>query len=386
MLETQDFVYMPFFIDFRGRRYYNGVISPTNFKLMRFLIHFGLYTKEELRVVMERNIKSKSFGYLKKFFPYMEKHESSFSLLNGYQIDFDDKNYLKAIVINSLISIGILFKSEILKNKINEVANYEISIDEFFNLGLSKFLNSKTVNNCLSWEDELILERHFFIIDGNFDIYTKIPVSFDFSCSGHQINFLYATFENFNDYEKINITGFDKACDTYTYIINIFTETIKQLYCAQSNNKLNELYKLQPGLTKQNLIKLYEISLKNPDASFIQVDLKKTIKEYYTINLKHIFENERELSFLLESFTRSRLKRAIMTTQYNCSLRSFLDYTAVSFTTSEDRKYFKKNESKLNTLLKIFYHFCNNFNNFNRLRVLNDGDSLKILMQKNQYR
>lgn len=386
MLNNQDFVYITFFIDFRGRKYFNSIISPTNFKLMRLLLHFGTYSKKELNEMLDRNVKSKSFTYLKKFFNEIDKRADSFNLLKKYQYNFDDKNYLKAIISNTLISIGILFKNDLLKIQVNKQKNYEISMDTFFNAGLDKFLNKKTLINNLDWEEKLILERYFMIIDGDCDIYTKIPVPFDFSCSGHQINFLYSIFENVDDYEKINVKGGDKACDTYTYIITIFSEIIKNLYDAPVNNDLFILYKLHPDLSKQNLIKLYEIAKKNNNTDFIKINIEQLIKEYYTLVIHDNFKNKEELLSLLKCFTRSYLKRAIMTTQYNCSLRSFLDYIFASFKSVTDKKYLKNNEFKLKIILKIFYYFCNNFNNFDKLKTLNDKESLKLKMKKKNYR
>jgi hypothetical protein len=48
-------IYIPFFFDFRGRLYYNSLIGPTNLKYIRYAIHYGEYTKEEINNIDENN-------------------------------------------------------------------------------------------------------------------------------------------------------------------------------------------------------------------------------------------------------------------------------------------------------------------------------------------
>jgi DNA-directed RNA polymerase len=41
VFKEEDKIYFPFYFDFRGRKYYNSPIGPTQNKCLRFIYHYG---------------------------------------------------------------------------------------------------------------------------------------------------------------------------------------------------------------------------------------------------------------------------------------------------------------------------------------------------------
>lgn len=360
-ISKQEFLYFPFYFDFRGRKYYNSLISPTNFVLIRFCIYFGNYTHSELNEICYKSLNTRSAQYLKKFIPEINKIKYLFKIFNKSNNSLIESDYIALTVINTLISIGFLFKSDILKTTNNLDLNYQISIEKFLEKGLSFLKNfSIEMQTSLDLEDKLKLNRYLLILEGEIDIYKKSPVPYDFSCSGHQLNFLYSKFKNIDDYGVINISKNDQYCDTYSYIIYIFKKNIRELYNLSENMIIENLY---------------------------DDKLKTKMNTYFIPILKNSFSSLEELESVLKFFTRDHLKRSIMTTQYNASQSTFLIYPLSTFKT-QDQIFFLKNKKKLfNILLKLFYFFCNNLNLFkNQLETLTTKEDFFNNFKKNNFK
>jgi hypothetical protein len=45
--KENDVIYFPVYFDFRGRKYYDSIVGPTNLKITRFMFNYGYYNKNE---------------------------------------------------------------------------------------------------------------------------------------------------------------------------------------------------------------------------------------------------------------------------------------------------------------------------------------------------
>ena len=71
-------------------------------------------------------------------------------------------------------------------------------------------------------------------------------------------------------------------------------------------------------------------------------------------------DNLEELDKILKLFTRSFLKKSIMTEQYSVKYLSFFKYFETQILQSEYAEFFNKNKENINIVMQLFY----NFNNF----------------------
>ena len=394
-IKNQNYLFFPFHYDFRGRKYYNSMISPTNFILTRFFIYFGYYSKEELDFIINKTNHTKSLSLLKQFFTHINDNKDRFKLFKTDELDLKkEKNYnfIITIIINTLISIGVVFKSEILKKQNYNTNNDLITINQFFQYGFNYYLNNNfTSFNNFDIEDQLKLKLYFKILNNEISIYKKKSVCYDFSCSGHQLNYLYSIFKDPINFKKINIDGIDVYCDLYTYFITLFKNIFKNLFKNEINTDFKEFCSL-------NLIK------KNKNNKIIPINKKKFISNYLrkynfdlttsnsdeimknwiTIELKKNFTDDK-LNKVLDLFTRKYLKKSIMTTQYNVSLLSFLDYYENSLNSTHDKTISIEFAKEIKILLKYFYFFCNNLEKFHNFDTLISKDQIHIILEKSNY-
>lgn len=180
-------VYIPLYIDFRGRIYFDSIISPTNNKLLReFLV---IETKNN---DIESLFTSNYYKMISKYFNKIDKYGVE-SLKNKYA------------VIMLLIETG-----KILIEK--SLSKYEYTTNEIIDLGLNAYEND--LKNDSIYYTIKMYELRDLIENGNIG---DIMIWRDATASGLQ-NFS-TVFKLKEGKERyLNMSG-DKWIDTYSYII-----------------------------------------------------------------------------------------------------------------------------------------------------------------------
>ena len=191
-------IYLPCFIDNRSRQYYGTLISPTFYKLFRFLYSFNREINEF------RNLeKSKFYKIMIKYKNYVIKYELC-----------DKKSYILIILF---IEIGKFFikKEEMIKteNFLTEgIKNYEDK-----NYKLKDFSERIYIK-------KIYEEINKIITTGN--INNNLIIFKDATASGLQnYGILWGYREDKLKY--LNLNG-NEWCDTYSYLINKFLKTEKE--------------------------------------------------------------------------------------------------------------------------------------------------------------
>jgi len=115
--------------------------------LSRFFINYGTYSKSEFLNIVDLSLKTKAHKIIESFVIDIDKEKT---LFNIQESSINIKLYKKTILINTLISLGIMKRSTILNSKLehftyNHENNYIINLKEFFNVGLDYY--KKIINN-----------------------------------------------------------------------------------------------------------------------------------------------------------------------------------------------------------------------------------------------
>lgn len=183
--------YLPCFMDNRGRQYYATLISPTFYKIFRFLYQFN---NKKKFVGLEDSI----------FYKKIIKYENKVKYLN-----LDKKNTYILIVL--FIEVGKHF----VENK-----NEFIEAEEFIEKGIENY-TKKNLN--LKFEDILYVNKIYNLLDDlikNKKIDNNSIIFKDATASGLQNYGLILGYKK-DKLKYLNMEG-DAWCDTYLYIINKF--------------------------------------------------------------------------------------------------------------------------------------------------------------------
>lgn len=355
--KNSKYFYYSRFYDFRGRKYYNGIISITNMVHSRFFIFGGFYEISELKNLIDKTLDSKAYKVIMKTIDYKNDY-------NLYNINYNDKNlfnniikktdlenYMIALNINLFISIGIEFKVELLKNENICKDGFTLNINDLYKEGVNKFkslITSKPANlNTFSLKKNLVLSKYFNLLQMPWNFLKKDFISHDFGCSGHQLRHLYVGFAQKENYKYINISGDIEGVDTYSFMITKYFNFLKNL--MNTNN--NEF------LSKKNKFNDEEL---NKQENRINEQLK-----IFKNELKKQFKNEKDLKNYKILFQRKFFKRSIMTTQYNVSLKNFHGYFWKNIKNENDaiiNNFINENKSSTVLLINVFYYYCQHFN------------------------
>ena len=338
--------FYPFFLDFRGRKYYDSIVSITGVKLIRYSLNLGSYSETEMSTLINQTKKTKTWDTTLNLIKTKEIDLSDFDLENSSLFQFfkkkNEEDMGRLLYIEQLKSAASIFKSEILgKFEINnETGENEIkyfcTISDFLKLGYKKlkeferdpdlFLNS------LKEEDSYkIIHIHNFLYK-EIDFYKKTLASGDVSASGHLIRFVITQLVDVENYKFINLTNSNLIFDPYSWFIHQFFIFIKNIY------------------NDEKIVKKFSKSLKG--------NIQKIKNEFNTYK-----DYE---SFFIKIFKRKTLKKILMTIEYNASSLTIIDYFWENFDTFEKDNLKKNNESIKASLmiLKFFMsnlHFIKNF-------------------------
>lgn len=192
-------IYLPAFMDNRGRQYYNSIISPTFNKLYRYLYEFN---EKKKFINLENSI------FYQKILKYKKLIKNK---------NLDDRQ--KYVLLVMYIEIGKLFvkKKTIVKT------------ENIIKSGIENYLNK---NFKLKFEENLYLKKIYKFLD-NFHIYGVIDENFiifkDATSSGLQ-NYGILSGYKLSKLKYLNLNG-ENWCDTYSYLIKKYLKTSdKSLY------------------------------------------------------------------------------------------------------------------------------------------------------------
>lgn len=353
-------IYFSFFYDFRGRKYYDNVISPTNFIYSRFYLYYGFYKNFELEKNINDSLNSKALKSIEYLCVHLEK---IYHIIPNFLFDQNSKKekFRKCLIVHYLIALGVINKSKILLNKELCKDGYTLTTELFFFRGLDEFLmlmnNEEEYFTKLSAEDfeKTKLYQRLIMIDSKTNFTKKTMIGLDFSCSGHQIRYMLNGFENLESYELININGTNRSVDIYSLVLELCKKKLNSVFEHKEidNNDvfLNSSFNVKDFCEEENL------SIKS-----------KKIKKITTLRdeLKRLVGSIEDLTKLTVLFKRKYMKKSLMTGEYNATFPTFSNYFEASideFGTEDEKNLLKKNKKKVNFLLVCFYRFSKDLNN-----------------------
>lgn len=120
------YIYLTYYIDFRGRIYGRSNISPTSSKIFRNLYTYGQYTQEELSDIEKKLQTSKTHNILLKYVKLFD------NIFNGKNIN----NMAKTAILWLFIELSKMHKSKLIKN-------YSITIETFLYAGYDIYKKKK---------------------------------------------------------------------------------------------------------------------------------------------------------------------------------------------------------------------------------------------------
>lgn len=200
-----DKMYFPFYFDFRGRKYYNSIIGPTQNKTLRFVYHYGWYNSDDFSNV----IKIERIEFFKEKIENFCKENK----LEYNEIFLESYFWL-------LIGIG---KFGINKTEI------EVSDDTIIEKGVSIYVEKNLEKFNVHEKIEII---HYMDIMKSLRIdkmnkIRKRIISKDGTASVYQISMILLKPINQESLKWVNLFNENNWIDTYSFIIKKFKENSK---------------------------------------------------------------------------------------------------------------------------------------------------------------
>lgn len=368
-----DTIYMTLFNDFRGRKYTQGLISYTSFPIARHCIYDGFYENKKLNPkllgvgceklydnvleIEKASLATRTFVLLKSLIPSLQSLllKSHSSAVSDFFLKYDHESRLslefrQASLVNIIISIGLVFKGELLKFPEYSDKPYQFSMQKCFELGVHHYLYFvKRKSWATSDADDLLLLRTFeSIITPGSDWRKKTTIPYDFSASGHQIRYTQMIFSKDANYDNINVGGETTGVDIYSLIIFLFKREVSFIRTnGRAENFMNE-----------DLVHDLLIFLK-----------KET--------------NSELVDKILNILNRKNLKKSLMTGEYNATLPTFIQYFKESID-EKDEWIRKENWKNVEHFLKILYKFSTSLENLPEFASEKKIDFFYNLFKQNQ--
>lgn len=185
-------IYLPCFADNRGRQYYGTLISPTFYKIFRYLYEFS--NKKSINNLEE----SKFYSEIIKYSSLVEEFKMS-----------EEKKYFLIVL---LIEVGKFFVN---------AKSFFIKTEDIIISGLE---NYKIKNININKEEIMYLNKIYLVLDNlvNYNKLIDTIIFKDATASGLQNYGLMLGYKE-EMLKYINIDGSD-WCDTYKYLIDKFLE------------------------------------------------------------------------------------------------------------------------------------------------------------------
>lgn len=273
-------IFFSFSFDFRGRLYFDSSNSPTNCKITRNSIHYGVYENNV------NNQNSKTYKIITNYIHYVDKN-----------INIENK----IAILWYYISIGKLL---IKKNK------EFININEFILAGKEWYHqneNELNISPDLPLDHQLEIYKYYYTIKNIFNnILLKYTISKDATASGLQHLLKILKPYNEESLKYCNLLSEDTWYDTYSHIINIFfnnnniDSNFKQYFNRKSTKKtlMIENY----GATKTKCYKDFISNIKftnSADIPKIKIIFNKLYDQLKENKISNFYKNN--FSIILQS-------------------------------------------------------------------------------------
>lgn len=253
--------YIPFIIDFRGRKYDLTDISPTFFSELRYCLYLGNYDFE--KDIKQHSLNEKINNILIKYVYLLEN-------------DLRSENKIKNLsFIWLLISLAEPFK-----NKLGSI----VSIKDFIKKGLEILNNKKIIEN-LDYDDKIKCIYILKIIEEikkNIWIKRLIPKDATASVFQHLVKCLGKYNEDSLKY--CNMNSEEYWYDTYSIIIEKFNIKIKKNDLSQE--KYDKIFN-RKNLKKIMMTRNYGCGLKK-SFKYFNESIKDITKDYNKIEINEI--------------------------------------------------------------------------------------------------
>jgi len=253
--------FIPFIIDFRGRKYDITEISPTFFTELRYCLHLGKYN---FKIDIKKHILNEK----------IDEIINKYTNLISY--DFvDDAEIKKKSYIWLLISLAEPFKNRI---------GSSISIEQFIVKGIEIEKNKKLVYE-LDYDDRIKCIYILKILDEiKKDIWVKRLIPKDATASVFQHLVKCLGKHNNESLKHCNMDSEDKWYDTYSIIIDKFNEKIEIKNI--SKEKYDKIFN-RKNLKKTLMTRNYGCGLKK-SFKYFNESIENILKESNDIEINEI--------------------------------------------------------------------------------------------------
>jgi hypothetical protein len=217
-------IYFGYFLDFRGRLYYDSPVGITTFKLSRYFFYGGYYCPKDLSFVIDKSISSEAYQLVLNQINTTDEHLAKICHPDYLSGSLNDKfrNFKRLTLLNLLIYLGFQNKNKIFDSCNRDPNSFQINMTEFFNQGcseISEYLKNNKNNEKRDIEEFLLSEKLINLILNKPNFLRKDLLSYDFSCSGHVMRYNLCKLKDLNNFVYLNLSGNFLYTDIYRYII-----------------------------------------------------------------------------------------------------------------------------------------------------------------------
>jgi len=254
-----EYFYLPFILDFRGRIYNITSLSPTFCTELRYCISYGEYDNYETKKTDNDEINN-NINKLEKILENLTKYADEFKNLTNIK---NDKRKIKIAVIWILISISEIYKYEL---------GEKIKVDDMIKTSI-KIVNNNTyyIEKEKNYEKKIKLMHLIYILEEiNSQKYVKRTVSKDATASVYQHLFKTLGSDTEYGYMMCNLMSDDTWYDTYSIIINNW---INKLNLNKNEKEELEKYFNRKTLKKTIMTEPYGVGRKKAYNYFMK-DIK----------------------------------------------------------------------------------------------------------------
>lgn len=226
-------IFFLFFFDFRGRFYFNSQIGMTNFKISRYIFHYGWYTQNEIAKLDKINI------------PEIHKYNKLLNDLSDFLCIRKASNAIKESIFWVLLAVG---KEFIDKKKIYN------TLEEILDEGVKQIQRNSV--DIVDKEKRIILMHYKrILVSYNNEKILKRFIHKDATASFIQNTIRIVGAKNEKSLEYANLKSMDKWYDTYAFALEKWKDSLDI-----RNNSIN-------------------LSNKEISVNFLKYFIRKTIKK-----------------------------------------------------------------------------------------------------------
>ena len=320
--EENNFFYLPYLIDFRGRTYKLSSISPTFFKEIRECLSFS--NKEEKKIEKDiRNLENKIDSIILKYESKLENIEHYYNLKN-----LEKKKKISVIWV--IISIGEIFKEKI---------GAKISIEQFIDYAIEKINNyGKNIESIEKEKKNKFIYHLEIIKEMDSTGYTKKLLSKDATASVYQHLVKILGGKDTDSYKYTNLKDSETWYDTYSMIIDMWKKESDVLY-SKNKELIDSLFN-RTTLKKTMMTENYGCG-------------RRKCWNYFIEKIKIQNDNENKIKEIFNSFYNYLTKNCIFKKNSKKIIEEMLQRKGLISALSDNSKanlmYIKKEIKRMNT-------------------------------------